>query len=507
MTTALLLQVLLTFTVEGQGPVRFGFPLPENALARGLAVEGVAAATLQWRSLMPRPDRGTGRRWVEIAIGGVGMQAVPQKTLRLRVGRVPATSEGNATTGAVFNRSTEVAEKSGIRTTTTTWRFADNALDRRERLEVIGGELAVDEELLCCGEATTADSPSLRARTLRVGIAAREWARAGVVPLPSRTAAPWREHLRAMGKQLRSLPGVRGAGDYVRAEGVVTNLEFDTTLGFVRLGLACGDAELLARAAQSARHLVDHDLEAGSGLPFAHGADHRDNPPEPGHAWLQGLMLTGCVFADDELIGQATSMARGLARHPRAPPQARAQDRARDVGWPLLELEAYLACHDDPPVARSADALAHEVLARFDARSGVVRFGEGERRGGAYEERAWLTGGILVPALRAHAARTGNTHAKQIVAVTQERLLALLRRGQRGIPIRYWVDRDGLGSELRLSGTAEGFLVLEGVDPADLPRVLARGPVAACLEGVPRDDDPDVATQFSIAARCTWVLR
>jgi hypothetical protein len=223
--------------------------------------------------------------------------------------------------------------------------------------------------------------------------------------------------------------------------------------------------------------------------------------------WLQGLLLTGLVFADDDLIAAATSMARGLARQPRAPPSRRGLDRVRDIGWPLQEIEAYLACHDDPAVQRTADGLAHEIVRRFDARAGVVRFGEGERKGGAYEERAWLTGGILLPALRAHVARTANAHAQRVVAALEDRLLALLRRGQDGIPIRYWVDRDGLGSEFRLSGVAEAFLVLEGLAAKDLPRALARSQIAASLAGVPRLDDPDVATQWSLAARCTWVLR
>ncbi|HLU39844.1 MAG TPA: hypothetical protein VK081_10680, partial [Planctomycetota bacterium] len=400
----------------------------------------------------------------------------------------------------------DVAEQEGVQTTTTTWQFTDGTCDQRVRVEVLTGSLPVGDERLVSGEACTEDSPALLARALRVSIAPREWARAGVLPPPGRMATAYRDHLVAIARSLVTLPGVRGAGDYARGEGIVTNLEFDTTLGFVRLGLAVGDHDLLARGAWSARHLVDHDLDRESGLPFCHGPDHRANPPEPGHCWLHGVLLTGCVLADDDLLAGAASIARGLARHPRVRPQRRAHDRARDVGWPLHELEVFLRFRAEPAVRRAADALAAELLARFDPRAGVVRFGEGERRGG-YEERALVTGGILIPALRAYAERTGDARARAVVAESEARLLHLLRRGQQGIPIRYFVGRDGLGRELRLSGTAEAFLVLEGLAAADLPRVLARGQVAACLEGVPRADADDVATQFSIAARCTWVLR
>src|SRR5690606_15079637 len=102
---------------------------------------------------------------------------------------------------------------------------------------------------------------------------------------------------------------------YGRSNGVVTNLEFDTALGFARLWLAHEDPALLRRALDSARHLIDRDLDA-DGLPFRHGKDHRVAANEPGHTWLAGLLLVGCLSADDELIAAAGTIARGLARRP-----------------------------------------------------------------------------------------------------------------------------------------------------------------------------------------------
>ncbi|MEZ5962848.1 MAG: hypothetical protein R3F56_03275 [Planctomycetota bacterium] len=505
MALALLVaQVLLSFTVEGEGPVRFGFPLPAAALARGLSVEGPRDLALAWRPLPLDVDARSGRQWCELTVAGDGLAGVGPKRLRLRAGGV---APGHGDRGSPCGRRQEVEVGSAARVTTTVWTFVGGACDQRVRTEVTAGTLVVGDESLAVGEAMTEETVDLRARTLRVRIDPREWARAGVVPRPTGLGAPWRRHLCRIGKQLATLPGVRGHGDYGRSGDVVTNLEFDTVLGFLRLGLAEAEPALCARAADSARHLVDHDLEAGSGLPFAHGGDHRSSPPEPGHAWAQGLLLAGCVFADDDWIAAAGSMVRALARQPRTRPQSPRDDRARDLGWPLCELEAWLCVRRDPAVARAADALARELMARYDPRSKVIRFGEGERRGGGYEERAWLSAGILVPGLRAYAVRTRDPHALTVVRAHEARLLMLLRRGRRGLPIRYHVDAGGLGRELRLSGTAEAFMLLDGMAPRELRRVLARGQVAACLEGVPRADDPDVATQFSIAARCEWILR
>jgi len=505
MTQLLVLaQVLLTFTVEGPGAVRFGFPLPAAALGGGLRLEGVRDAVLQWRPLHASADPLTGRRWCEVVVAGPGLAGEGRKTIRLRGGGEGASDPEQ---GPACRRRVEVERRGDTRCTITTWEYCDGSRDRCSRVEVVGGDLMVGDERLGAGEAVTETTPEQLGRTLRVRIPAREWARAGVIERPTRLAMPWRDQLCQVGRQLVSLSGVRGSGDYARSGEVVTNLEFDTILGFVRLALAAEDPVLLGKGAQSARHLVDHDLDAKSGLPFTHGEDHRSRAPEPGHVWLQGLLLAGCVFADDDWIRTAGTMARGLARSPRRAPAAGRLDRARDVGWPLLEQEAWLRMGPDPAVGRAAGALARDLMRRFDARAGVVRFGEGERRDGAYEDRAWLTGGILVPALRAYRDRTRDAEAAAIVAALETRLLHLLRRGRSGIPIRYWVDRDGLGSELRLSGTAEAFLMLEGLDARGLEQVLARGQVAACLEGVPRLDDPDVATQFSIAARCRWVLR
>ncbi len=504
MVVLLAVQVVLSFTVDATGPVRFGVPVPAAAARRGLRVTGGSELVVQWRWLQEEVDRESGRRYAEVALGGAGMRGGGRRALRLVVGGVTA---GGIEGGSVCARTTSATQTDGIAVTVTEWRFDDGSVDRRVRQEVRAGTLEVDGETFAPGEALTDDSPSLRERFARVLITPEEWRRVGVLPPGGPLAADYRQHLRLVAHQMVPLPGRRGRGDYARSGDVVTNLEFDTTLGFARLGLACGDHGLLQRALESAQHLLDHDLDAKTGLPFAHGPDHRHNPPDPGHTWLEGLLLTGCVFADDEMLAGALRIARGLARRPPVPATSLRGERARDYGWPLVALEAALRFATDPTLARAADSLAREMVQRHVLDMRVIRFGEGVRRTG-YEERHWLTGGILLPGLRAHVARTGDGRAKTLVAELEAGLQAALLRGREGIPVRGWIGPHGeVGSELRLSSVPEAFLALEGLADSALPRVLGRAQVRAALADVPRQGDPDLATAFSMVARCRWVMR
>ena len=89
----------------------------------------------------------------------------------------------------------------------------------------------------------------------------------------------------------------------------------------------------------------------------------------------------------------------------------------------------------------------------------------------------------------------------------EQRLLGLVLQGRAGLPVRYWVIDGQVTGQVRLRGVPECFMVLEGIAPRSLGRCLARKAVSRALRDVPVDDDPDLATSFSIAARCSWVLR
>jgi hypothetical protein len=320
-----------------------------------------------------------------------------------------------------------------------------------------------------------------------------------------RLAAKYRRRLQKLVGSLQEAPGLRGRGDYPRSNGVITNLEFDTTFGFAKLGLALGDAKLLQRAWCSAVHLVDLDLDAVTGLAHQHGRDHRTGKPDPGHTWLQGLLLTGCMFADRQLIGNARRIAVGIATHPVSRQERR--DRLRDHAWPLLALESWLSFEDHLEVRRAANAVAQGLKARFDADHRVLRFGEGKRRGGVYQATLWLEGGVLLPALRKHLARTRDPQVREIVGGLARRLHRLTRSGKPGIPTHCWLRDGEVLRDARTQQQAAGFMVLEGLAPRTLARVLGRRLVETALADTPSAADKDLPTAFSIIARCEWIYR
>jgi hypothetical protein len=499
LTCAALSQVLLRAELDGEGAVRFGVPLPAAALARGLSLASpTPGAAMQWSLLHHDPDPRTGRVWVEIAIAGARERVVVEAG-----GAGPAGAEGGA--AVAFE---ERVERDGARELRVrTWRWCDGGVDRIERALLLEPGSTADGAVLEAGECTTAASPDLAARRARVAIPAGFWRAARVLGADHRLGAEVREELARAAAALRTLPGERGRGDYARgAHGeVVTNLEYDTTLGFVQLALATGDPALLLRALDSARHLCDHDLDRGSGLPFRHGPDHRSARPELGHCWLRGVLLVGCTFADRTLIEEAVSIGKSLASRV-VGVDAEQLHRIRDLGWPLFELEELLRFCPDPKVEAACDRLARELVARWDPACGVFRFAEGESSAESYFERLWQTAGIVLPGLRAHLARTRDRELGEIAARLERRLLELVLAGGPGLPLTCRVATDGhVFGVARRSETAAGAMLLDGLGDEALVKALRRASVRRALDGALDLDDPDLATSFSIVARCRWV--
>lgn len=487
--TIALCQVVLTFSVEGDGPVRFGFPLRKTDLERGLRIN--SGAQIQWRAIQQRPDPETGRIWVELAVVGARGNM-----------RLTSQSSGTRQPAPVVERAVTVEEQAGRRMETVTWKWSTGEEDRVQRTTFLVEHVDLAGEVFQPGESLTEMTPGVTGRWSRVRIPRGAWEEAGVLPRDRKLARTLRRHLVEVAARLPELPGRRGRGDYGRSGDVVTNLEFDTALGLGRLGLATGSQRLLVQAQRSAQHLLDRDMDPGTGLPFRHGSGHRVAAPETGHVWLQGLLLMGCVTADDRLIRGAQTIARGLARNP-----PREVVRARDVGWPLWELESWLRFAEDDVCAQAADATALSILSRYDRSAKVFRFEEGERRGGFYDERAWITGGILLPALRAHLQRRPGGELTAILAKVEARLLAVVLTGRRGLPVRYLIRDGQVLSDMRLEEVPEVYMVLEGLRPQALARCLGRQTVRRALGVLPEGDDPDLATSFSKVARCWWVLR
>ena len=219
---------------------------------------------------------------------------------------------------------------------------------------------------------------------------------------------------------------------------------------------------------------------------------------------MQGLLLVGCLTADDELIGAARSMARGLVSHPDL--GSGREERARDRAWPLWELETWLRFEDDPVVAVAADRLAAEIVARFDHKHGFFRFGEGRRRGGVHVDRLWITGGIVLPALVAHEARTEDPRVASVVERARRSLLGFLLAGRDGVPVSAAFGPEGTPfSTARASEDGRAWMLFEGLSDAQRRQCLGRRTLRDALGLVPVTDDPDRATVLTMAARGRWV--
>lgn len=496
LTAAAALQSLLTFSIEGEGPVRFGVPVPTAAVARGLRLGPPGTdARLQWSVLLPQADPYTDRVWIEVMVDGGG----GRHELRAVAGGIgPTPPDAAGPVCAVVHARPEGTVESESRE----WRWASGALDRWERVPAEGAR----------GCFVTQVSGDWMGRVTRVVIGETFW-RAGdveVLPPDRGVARDLRAELLRCVSDLRDAPGDEGRGDYLRGDPdapTVTNLEFDTALGFARLALtapAQRDA-LLRRARAAAVHLLDRDLDVRSGLPHCHGRGHRTAAPEAGHVWIEGLLLTGLLTADRSMIHGAISLGRALARHVEGGRRVRF---GRDVGSPLAELETLIRVADSPAVRAACDHLGQELVQRWDGLSGVLRFEEGEGGGATYKERVWQTAGVTVPALRAFVRRTGSKDGQEILRQTERRLLALLRAGRPGIPLSYRVSEVGeVFSVHRAESGAATVFTLAGLSPDNLRRMLQRRSVQRSVDAALEPGSRDLATDFSMVARCRWVYR
>lgn len=489
------LQTLLCFHVSTPEPVRFGVPLPHKGVARGLRLEDLEGARLQWRLLQERPDPVHGTVWVELLVaGGSGS------------GRICAGGPGpGAGPDALCRVETdEQLTSEGVQLRIERWLHACGRVEQRtHRMFLRASEH--EGERFRAGEALLDFDEAWLRRLQSVEVPRIAWERAGLVPPDTGLGAMHRVHLAAATEALVELPGRRGAGDYSRSGGIVTNLEYDTTLGWLHLHFATGEPAYLAKAWRCARHLLDRDLDRHTGLPHAHGSDHRSARPEPGHTWLRGMLWTGLATGDDQLVDGARTLAHALVAHP--PDGEGEQDRVRDHAWPLGELETWLRFSPDPACERAADQLADAIVHRFDPLLGMLRFGESVVEGPMPLERAWITGGIVLPALRLHLTRHPRESVARVAQRLERALVDQLLRGEPGLPILWRAGERGPCAVHRAMGDPRGWLMLDGLSLVDLRRVLARPAIRRGLGELPLATDPDLATTFSMLARTRWLWR
>ncbi|MFK7742968.1 MAG: hypothetical protein AB8H80_21830 [Planctomycetota bacterium] len=560
---ALVVGPLLTFVSDGQ-PMRFGVAVPHRALVEGLSLKG--RGVLQWRCLPVGGGRQTEDPerpvWIELAV------LAPRGTVRVVLGGAPGSGSGPGSgargvrgrdgrgssmghghcpdgvcpdglcpdgRGPAFVRTKTDRRVAHGHEHTVRWEWADGTIDERVRT-TFTALATLDGESYGVGEARTSVTLGLRHRA-RVwlqasrsrsggggggGGAGHGWGRRlGLLPPAagrSATLVRVRRHLAEVVDALHEMPGMRGAGDYRRSGGEITNLEFDTTYGLLRCAIACRQPRAFALALRGAAHLVDRDIDVQTGLPCVHGETHRGVAPEPGHVWLQGLLWVGLVTADDEALQVAHSLGRALCARP--PAGEGRNERLRDFAWPLLQLEALHRVSPQPRVALAADRLAVAIVQRFGA-GATCRFGEGQREHGVYFERGWLVAGLLLPALRAHAARRPDEEVQRCVRRLEEWLSDRIGRASEGLPTHWRLAAAAAATGAKTSGRAAGRVfavhrehgtarstwLLEALRPRELRSLVARSPVRRGLDGVPLLDHPDLATEFSMIARCDWPWR
>ncbi|MGK0301442.1 MAG: hypothetical protein ACI89X_002320 [Planctomycetota bacterium] len=492
---SLCLPPLLTVPTDGR-PMRFGFSVPAVALERGLALGGRGA--MQWRRLPVGPADAE-NVWIEIAI------VAPRGTVRILRGGAGPCPDGRGP-AFVLSRDEQRVAHGTVRV--MRWQWVDGTVDQRSRTTFTATtELA--GEVYQVGEGLTTQTEGLSERAMH-------WLRRGRDPavrcglLPSRArglsaSKNVRRHLHKVLPRLVEMGGRRGAGDFVRQDGVVTNLEFDTTLALLRCAVAMQEPRAWQLALRAAGHLRDRDLDMRTGLPFVHGVSHRGVAPEPGHTWLEGILWVGLLTADDDALVTVRSIGRALAAH--LPMGTGRQERLRDYAWPLLQLECLLRVDPVKQLTVAADRLAASIQLRFDVQARTFRFGEGELGGGVYLERGWLTAGILIPALRSHLLRHPDAALAAKVCVVQQSLLDRIGSGARGLPTHWRIADGRVSAEHYERNTARASWLLEALSPRDQSRLLRRSSVRRAVDETPALEHPDLATEFTLLARCRWVWR
>lgn len=492
---SLCLPPLLTVPSDGR-PMRFGLSVPSVALERGLALGGLGA--MQWRLLPVGPANGD-HVWIELAI------AAPRGTVRIMRGGDGPSPDGRGPAFVLSHADQRVAHGT-VRV--MRWQWVDGTVDERTRT-TFTAQTELAGEIYQVGEGLTKQTPGLSERARYWLLRGRKPAvRCGLLPARSSglsTTKNARRHLQKVLPRLVEMGGQRGAGDFLRQDGVVTNLEFDTTLALLRCAIALQQPRAWQLALRAAGHLRDRDLDVRTGLPFVHGMAHRAGAPEPGHTWLEGLLWVGLLTADDDALVAARSVGRALAAQ--LPMGTGRNERLRDYAWPLMQLECLLRVDPTKRLTIAADRLAASIQLRFDAGARTFRFGEGELGGGVYLERGWLTAGILIPALRSHLQRQPNDELTEKIRVVQQALMDRIGSGARGLPTHWRIVNGRVCAVHYERNTARASWLIEALSPRDQSRMLRRSSVRRAVGETPPLDHPDLATEFTLLARCWWVWR
>jgi hypothetical protein len=490
-----LLAPLFVLTTDGS-PMRLGLCVSASAIKNGLSLAG--RGVMQWRRL-PVGGADAKRVWIEVGV------VAPRGKVRLVSGGVGPCPSGRGP-AYVFTRQERQLDV-GMETVER-WQWVDGSLDERIRL-VFDGRTERMGEVYLGGEGLTRQTGGLSHR-------ARAWfcdgqmmaRRCGLLPMDrfqGNATRSIQRHLRSCVHQLQEMAGQRGQGDFQRGNDEVTNLEFDTILALIRCAIGLQDEHAWLMAQRSMRHFLDRDLDRRTGLPFRHGLRHRSVAPDPGHVWLQGLLWVALLTADDAALVTACEVAHALALQS---PVAKGRfERARDYAWPLLEMEALLTFHSTMRLTAAANRHAAAIAGRFDPLANTFRFGEGELGGEVYLERAWLTAGLVIPALKAHLRRVQSVKIRASIQAVEDALMKQIGRGSRGMPTHWRITNGRVHAVHYERAAARGAWLVEPFGLREQRRIFGNSAVRRTMAKTPSLKHADLATEFTKMARCVWVWR
>jgi len=188
------------------------------------------------------------------------------------------------------------------------------------------------------------------------------------------------------------------AGDWLMGRETVGNLEYDTVLGLLQRAHGLSDVRAFETALTCLDQSLARDRDAGdTGLFIPHGAGHRGAQVEPGHHWIEGVLLAEHWTMDplltlevDRILASQLRTFTGLTLDQALP---------RDLGWGLLALgSGAVRSQDHAGYRRAVLRWRRHILARQHARGPLCLVPDRGRKG-LFRINPFVQGGILAPAL------------------------------------------------------------------------------------------------------------
>ena len=214
--------------------------------------------------------------------------------------------------------------------------------------------------------------------------------------------------------------GIRNWSNWDDPEGNAwINLEYDGTLTFVHEFARRGTRPWFHEAEIAGRHWMDidhvHFPAHRAGAQYAHGPEHvGQKAGAGGHAWIDGLLAFGHLFADRRATEVAMSHGRFKLRKTLPP----AVEMHRGYGWPAL---AFVSLYADTWDQRYLEAARHYIEGFLDSPvSGEWPYHEIQRD--LTEGRGWMMQVVGLSVIE-YFRVTGDPRCREAIIQYAERVL------------------------------------------------------------------------------------